>query len=160
MRRLERTKLDTREFLLYSILQMLTIVGQTNGKRCPFQELRSSMHNRCKDSASLFPTRKVWRTGRCSTTHFRSVTTTHGQEACTEHICFASCLPGRRVLLRWPSSMHRQRGRSGSTSRCRTACRIGSSRKKESSKLTTCNLWKEEEDVEQREGSDTWSRES
>ena len=22
--------------------------------------------------------------------------TTHGQEACTEHICFASCLPGRR----------------------------------------------------------------
>ena len=73
MRRLERTKLDTREFLLYSILQMLTIVGQPNGNQCPFQELRSSMHN----SASLFPTRKVWRTGRSSTTHFRSVKKPH-----------------------------------------------------------------------------------
>ena len=56
--------------------------------------------------------------------------------------------------------MHRQRGRSGSTSGCWTACTIGSSRKNESSKLTTCYLWKEEEDVEQREGSDIWARES
>ena len=43
--------------------------------------------------------------------------------------------------------MKRQRG-------SRTACTMGSTRKNEPRKLTTCYPWKEEEDVELRKGSD------